>query len=151
MPCISFKDGSSRLEAFCTKSVLENFAKFTGKHLCQGQRLFNQVVGLKPGIGVFLWILQNFQEHLFRRTPAVAASVRIYILHLGLPMPSVALYIKMTIIVGGKQTFVNCLGSICTLWLCTLLNICTLHAFIAFIIFVNFQKLTSHFGRGVLL
>ena len=38
-------------EVFCKKGVLENFAKFTGKHLYQ--RLF------------FLWILQNFQEHLF--------------------------------------------------------------------------------------
>ena len=27
------------------------------------------------GRGAFLWILQNFQEHLFHRTPAVAASV----------------------------------------------------------------------------
>ena len=25
---------SSRPEAFCTKGVLKNFAKFTGKHLC---------------------------------------------------------------------------------------------------------------------
>ena len=27
------------------------------------------------GTGVFLWILQNFQEHLFYRTPLVAASL----------------------------------------------------------------------------
>ena len=27
--------GSSRLEVFCKKGVLRNFAKFTGKHLCQ--------------------------------------------------------------------------------------------------------------------
>ena len=26
---------SSRLEVFCRKAVLRNFAKFTGKHLCQ--------------------------------------------------------------------------------------------------------------------
>ena len=38
---------SSRPCAFCTKSVLRNFAKFTGKHLHQSF-LLNKVVGLKP-------------------------------------------------------------------------------------------------------
>ena len=33
----------SRLEVFCRKSVLKNFAEFRGKHLCQGA-LFNKVV-----------------------------------------------------------------------------------------------------------
>ena len=33
-----------RLEFFCRKRVLRNFAKFTGKHLC----LFNKVAGLSP-------------------------------------------------------------------------------------------------------
>ena len=28
-------DGSSRPEVFCKKVVFRNFAKFTGKHLCQ--------------------------------------------------------------------------------------------------------------------
>ena len=32
---------------FCKKSVLRNFAKFTGKHLCLNLFL-NKVVGLKP-------------------------------------------------------------------------------------------------------
>ena len=32
---------SSRLEVFCKKGVLENFAKLTGKHLCQSL-LFNK-------------------------------------------------------------------------------------------------------------
>ena len=31
---------------FCKKGVLANFAKFTGKHLCQSL-LFNKVAGLK--------------------------------------------------------------------------------------------------------
>ena len=43
------------------KAVLTNFAKFTGKHLCQSL-LFNKVAGLSPvtllrrdsGTGVFL-------------------------------------------------------------------------------------------------
>ena len=36
-----------RMEMFCKKAVLRNFAKFTGKHLCQGP-LFNKVAGLRP-------------------------------------------------------------------------------------------------------
>ena len=32
---------------FCKKGVLRNFAKFTGKDLCQGL-FFNKVAGLKP-------------------------------------------------------------------------------------------------------
>ena len=64
----------SRSEVFCKKGVLENFAKFTGKHLCQGL-FFNKVAGLRPttllkrdsrtGVFVFLWILRNLWEHFF--------------------------------------------------------------------------------------
>ena len=51
------------------KGVLRNFAKFTGKHLCQS--LF--FCRLRPatllkrdsGTGFFLWILGNFSEQLF--------------------------------------------------------------------------------------
>ena len=35
---------SSRPEVFCKKGVLRNFAKFTGKHLCQSL-FYNKVVG----------------------------------------------------------------------------------------------------------
>ena len=38
---------SSRLEVFCKKDVLRNFAKFTGKHLRQSLS-FNKVAGLRP-------------------------------------------------------------------------------------------------------
>ena len=38
---------SSRPEVFCKKGALKNFAKFTGKHLCQSLFL-NKVVGLRP-------------------------------------------------------------------------------------------------------
>ena len=38
---------SSLLEVFCERGVLRNFAKFTGKHLCQ-RLSFNKVAGLKP-------------------------------------------------------------------------------------------------------
>ena len=38
---------SSRPEVFCKNGVLRNFAKFTGKHLCQSL-FFNKVAGLRP-------------------------------------------------------------------------------------------------------
>ena len=38
---------SSRPEVFCKKAVLKNFAKFTGKHLCQSL-LFSKVAVLRP-------------------------------------------------------------------------------------------------------
>ena len=44
-PKLTFR--SSRLEVFCKKDVLRNFAKFKGKHLCQSP-FFNKVAGLKP-------------------------------------------------------------------------------------------------------
>ena len=44
---IEFHFRSSRPEVFCGKDVLRNFAKFTGKYLCQS--LFsNKVTGLRP-------------------------------------------------------------------------------------------------------
>ena len=38
-------NGTSCLEVFYEKGVLRNFAKFTGKHLCQSL-FFNKVAGL---------------------------------------------------------------------------------------------------------
>ena len=38
---------SSPPEVFCQKDVLRNFAKFTGKHLCQSL-FFNKVAGCRP-------------------------------------------------------------------------------------------------------
>ena len=38
---------NSRSEVFCKKGVLRNFAKSTGKHLCQSL-FFNKVAGLRP-------------------------------------------------------------------------------------------------------
>ena len=43
----SFLSRSSRPEVFRKKNVLMNFAKFTGKHLCQSL-FFNKVAGLRP-------------------------------------------------------------------------------------------------------
>ena len=64
MKCLS--DRSSCPEVFCKKGVLENFAKFTGKHLYQSQRsTCNFIKKRGSATGVFLWILRNFSEHLF--------------------------------------------------------------------------------------
>ena len=55
-------DRSSCPEVFCKKDALRNFAKFTGKHLCQNL-FFIKVAGLSPatllkkrdsGTGAFL-------------------------------------------------------------------------------------------------
>ena len=44
-----YGDRSSRpdVDLFCKKGVLRNFAKFTGRHLCQNL-FFNKVTGLRP-------------------------------------------------------------------------------------------------------
>ena len=75
---------SSHRRCSVTKGVLRNFAKLTRQHLCQ-RLFFNEVEGLLsyfllrpacnfikkrvPGTGVFLWILRNFWEHPYYRTP----------------------------------------------------------------------------------
>ena len=73
---------SSRPEVLFKKCALENFAKFTGKHLRQRLFLIKFRTGPCNFIKKRLWHrcflvnLQNFQEHLFfNRTPPVAASV----------------------------------------------------------------------------
>ena len=71
---------SSRPEVFCKKCVLINFAKFTGKHLCQ-IFFFNKVAGLRPEtlLTKRLWHrcfpvnFAKFLRHLF--SPLVAASL----------------------------------------------------------------------------
>ena len=62
---------SIRPDLFCKKGVLRNFAKFTGKHLCQSL-FFNKVTGLSPAtlLKKRLWhrcFLANFTK--FLRTP----------------------------------------------------------------------------------
>ena len=73
---------SSRPEVFCKKGVLRNFAKFTGKHLCQSL-FFNKVTGLRAAtlLKKRLWhrcftmnFLKFLRTHFFHRTPLVAAS-----------------------------------------------------------------------------
>ena len=54
---------SSRLEVFCEKGVLRNFAKFTGNHLRQTLFL-NKVAGLRPQA-----VTQVSETLTFLRTP----------------------------------------------------------------------------------
>ena len=57
---------------YIKKGVLKNFAKFTGKHLCQSL-FFNKVdatlLKQNSGTGDFAWILRNFQDYFFHSTP----------------------------------------------------------------------------------
>ena len=61
------------LEVLSKKGVLKNFAKFTGKQMCQSL-FFNKVAGLilikkDSGTRVFLWILQkNFKAPFLNNT-----------------------------------------------------------------------------------
>ena len=64
------------------KNVLKNFAKFTGKPLCQSL-FFNKVAGLRPAtlLKKRLWyrcfpvnFAKNFKSTYFCRTPLVVAS-----------------------------------------------------------------------------
>ena len=77
---------SSRPELFCKKVVLRNFAKFTGKHLCQSL-FFNKVSGLRPATLLkketltqvfFCEFIEISKNTFFHRTLLMAASVRIW-------------------------------------------------------------------------
>ena len=68
----------SHLKVFCTKGVLRNFAKFSGKHLCQSL-FFNKVAGLRPAtlLKKRLWhrcFPVNFAK--FLRTPFLTEYLR---------------------------------------------------------------------------
>ena len=76
---------STRPEVFCIKGALKNFAKFTGKHLCQSP-LFNKVAGPQACNFTKKETLEQvfscefceiFKNTFFYRTPSVAASVSI--------------------------------------------------------------------------
>ena len=74
---------SSRPNVFCWKDALRNFAKFTGKHLCQSLRFNNVEIKIEDSgtLKYRLWhrcFLVNFAKFLripfFYRRPQVAAS-----------------------------------------------------------------------------
>ena len=62
-----FSCWSSRPKMFCKKGVLEDLAKFTGKHLCQSL-FFNKVSVLRPA-GVFFYRCFPVNFVKFLRTP----------------------------------------------------------------------------------
>ena len=72
--------GTGSFWRFLYREVSQKNRKFTEKHLCQS---LNKVLGLRAAIllkrnfgkGVFLWILQNFQEYLFTKKLWTIASV----------------------------------------------------------------------------
>ena len=76
---------SSVLEVFCEKGVLRNFAKFTGKHLCQSL-FFNKVAGGACNIIKKETLVQVFscefceisKNTFFYRTALVAALANIW-------------------------------------------------------------------------
>ena len=75
-------DRSSCPEVFCKKGVLRNFAKFTGKHLCQSL-FFDKVAGLRPATllkketqaqMLSCEVCKIFKNTFSYRTPPVAGS-----------------------------------------------------------------------------
>ena len=70
-------------DVFCEKGVLKEFAKFTGKHLCQ-RLFFNKVAGLRPATLLNKTLTQVFscecceilKNNFFYRTPPVTACVQ---------------------------------------------------------------------------
>ena len=81
---ISFTYRSSRPEMYCKKGVLRNFAKFTGKHLCQSL-FFDKVADLRPAtlLKKRPWhrcFPVNFAK--FLRTPFLTEHLRWLLLHL---------------------------------------------------------------------
>ena len=61
------RERSSRPEVFCKKVVLRNFAKSTGKCLCQ-IHFFNKVAGLRTEF------CEIYNYTFFYKTPTVAAA-----------------------------------------------------------------------------
>ena len=55
---------SSHPEVFCKKGVHRNFAKFTGRHLCQSL-FFDKVAGLQDSNRSFPMNFVKFLKHLF--------------------------------------------------------------------------------------
>ena len=83
--CAHYMCRSSCQDVFCKKSVLKNFTKFTGKHLCQSL-FFNKVAGLRPEtcnfIEKIIWhkiFPENFAK--FPRTPFLTQHLWWLLLH----------------------------------------------------------------------
>ena len=69
-------DRSSCPEDFCRKGVLKNFAKFTGKHLCQGLWFLAGFIKRETPTKMFSCEFSEVSKNIFSyRTPPVAASI----------------------------------------------------------------------------
>ena len=90
--CLRFKsqkkyrrNRSSRPEVFCKKGVPRNFAKFTGKHLCQ-RFFFNKVAGLACNFIIKESLAQVFsckfceisKNTFFYRTQVAASKITVF-------------------------------------------------------------------------
>ena len=67
-----------------TKGVLRNFAKFTGKYLCQSLFLIKlQALQLyqkrDSGTGAFMWVLRNFLQHLLLQNTSGGCFCRLMV------------------------------------------------------------------------
>ena len=75
---LSYSFRSSHRKCSLIKGVLRNFAKFTGKHLCQ-TLFFNKVGGLRLATSLkhtfSCEFLRNFKEHLFTEHLWATASL----------------------------------------------------------------------------
>ena len=75
---LSVNNRSSCPEVFCEKGVLTNFAKFTGKHLCQSL-FFNKVAGLRRATLLKKRLWQGYfpvSFAKFLRTPFLTEHLR---------------------------------------------------------------------------
>ena len=66
--------GFFRPEVFCKISVFRNFAKFTGKHLCQRPEVCNFIKKETPAQVFSYEFCEIFKNTYFYRAPMLAAS-----------------------------------------------------------------------------
>ena len=69
---------SSRQEVFCKKSVLRNYAKFTGKHLWQSL-FFNKASGLKVCVPFLLSSICRYCIYVEEGTLGLVRSTRCFL------------------------------------------------------------------------
>ena len=74
--CFTFKQKKQSPRRLLSKGVLRNFAKFTGKHLCQSLFLSLNFIKKETLAQVFSCEFSEISKNtFFYRTPLVAASV----------------------------------------------------------------------------
>ena len=62
------------------KKVFLKISQYSLEHICDGQAFRSATLQKRnSNTGVFLWILRNFYEHLFRKTMQTTASVTSFV------------------------------------------------------------------------